>query len=151
MDHVIRPALFESHVERSENEFGPKVVFDAPPNDLSAPRIEDHSEVDGPDCRRHVGDIREPEMVGTGHAEVPIDEVGSRTSGRIPPCCEDGLASSNALDLSVAHQPGDSLTTYPYTKICEFGVNSRRAVGAPGPGMDLSDRFGQISILDGAL
>src|SRR4051812_29825342 len=48
MDHVLRPALSEGHVQGIQDQLGSQMVRHRPADHLAAPDIQDDSEIDKP-------------------------------------------------------------------------------------------------------
>jgi hypothetical protein len=78
MDHGLRAALCDRHVQRIEDQLGPQMRRHGPPDDLPTPRTEHDREEQEPCPRRDVGDVGDPELIRTGRYEDPLDEIGRR-------------------------------------------------------------------------
>jgi hypothetical protein len=70
-------ALRDRHVERVQDELGAQVVGHRPAHDPPRERVEDHCEVQPSFAGALLGDVSDPEPVGPGRGEVPLDQVRS--------------------------------------------------------------------------
>jgi hypothetical protein len=70
-------ALCNRHVERVQDELGAQVVSHRPAHDPPRERVEDHREIQPPFAGALLGDVSDPEPVGPGRGEVPLDQVRS--------------------------------------------------------------------------
>jgi len=57
VDHVVRPALTDGHLQGIDHQFGPQVVCHRPADDFAAEGIEHDSKVEEPCCRGHEREI----------------------------------------------------------------------------------------------
>src|SRR5665213_2000523 len=103
MDHVLRPAPEDRHIERFEDEFGAQVVGHSPTDDATAEHVEYDSQVEKAGPRWDIGDIGNPELIRTVGAEVSIDKIRSRASVAIAHRRDDTFSSRNANDLAFPH------------------------------------------------
>src|SRR6185437_16642961 len=87
-------------LEGVEHEFGAHVGGGAPAHDPAAEHVDDEGDVDGPRPGRHVGEVGDPELVGSGRGEVPVDQVGGSMVG--------GVGQGGA-DLLGPQRPGPAL------------------------------------------
>ena len=139
VDHTGRPPLSQRHVERVQHELGAQVVRHRPADDPSAPRIDHHRQIQEPRPRRHVRDVRHPELVGTRCSEVALNEVRGRTRVAIPSRRPRSPSTRDPLDPGSAHESRDPLAIDRYAVGGELGVDPRNPVGPsregkpPGP------------------
>src|SRR5262249_46876352 len=96
MDYVCRSALREGHVQRLEDELRAEVRCHRPADDATAPRIEHDGEVEEAGPGWDVGDVRDPEPVGSHGGEVAVHEIGSGARLTIADRRADPLASAHA-------------------------------------------------------
>ncbi len=96
----------EGHPERVEHEIGTHVRCELPANDLAVVGVDHEREENEALPAAQIGEVRDPELIAAGGAEVALDQV------RPPPCRGVGdrrpprlPAPLRALDLVSAHQP----------------------------------------------
>ena len=130
----------EGHPERVEDEIGAHVRCELPTDDLAAVGVDDKREEDETLPAAQIGEVRDPELVAAGGAEVTLHqirppprlEVGDRRPPRLP-------ASFRALDPVSAHQPLDpaaaDLLSFPDKRL----PHTARAVGVVVGGVQLAD------------
>ncbi len=139
VDHTGCPPLPQRHVERVQHELRAQVVRHRPADDSSTPRIDHDRQVQESGPRRHVRDVRHPELVGTRCSEVALDEVRGRTRVAIPPRRPRSPSTRDPLDPGPAHEPRDPLATDRYAIGGELGMDPRNPVGPSRALMDLHD------------
>jgi len=66
MDDPVGPPLAQRHVERVEHEVGLEVRRHRPAHDAAAEHVEHDREEQEAGPRRHVGDVRDPELIRGG-------------------------------------------------------------------------------------
>src|SRR5437870_10324731 len=63
MPDVRRPTLRDGHIQRGQDELSPEMGFHRPADHASAPDIEDDGEIEEAGPGRHVGDVRDPQLI----------------------------------------------------------------------------------------
>ena len=139
VDHTGRPPLSQRHVERVQHELGAQMIRHRPADDPSTPRIDHDRQIQEPRPRRHVRDVRHPELVGTRCSEVTLNEVRGRTRVAIPSRRPRSPSTRDPLDPGSAHESRDPLATDRYAVGGELGVDPRNPVGPSRGRMDLHD------------
>jgi hypothetical protein len=130
MDDAVRPPLADRHLQRVEHQFGPQMVGHGPADDLAAPGIQNHCEIEKTARRRHEGDVGNPELVRPESSEIAVDQVGCRSGFLVPPCGNDRAAPAAGTNQpGGAHQPGNAFTPMPLPSCPELGMHPRRAIG----------------------
>jgi len=109
VDNAARLALRDRHVQGVEHDVGLEAGRHRPADDSPAPDIEDDGEVEESGPRRHVGDVRDPELVRAGGREVATDQVVGWTTCRITDRRECRLARRDADEPGLTHESGDAL------------------------------------------
>jgi hypothetical protein len=99
----------------------------------------------------HVGEIAAPDLVGTCRFEATFDEIreGGRLAGRDGGT--DAPPGSGAHDAGYGHEAGDATAAALHALVLELGIDARRAVGAVGVGVCLSDLGKQHQVVKGAV
>ena len=72
MNNVLRAALVQCHLEGIEHQFGPQMRGHGPAHH-AAPRIKDDRQKVKACPRWHVGNVRDPKLIGAGCREVALD------------------------------------------------------------------------------
>ena len=80
VDDAARLALRDRHVQRLDDDVGLEAGGHRPADDATAPDIEHDGEVEEAGPGRHVGDVRDPELVRARGGEVALDQVVGRAT-----------------------------------------------------------------------
>jgi len=92
-----------------------------------------------------LGDVRGPHLIRSRRAEVTVDEIRRRRDvGTTVAPPSPGMHSHQACG---AHQPGNSLGATAPAQTGKFGMDTRRAIGATRPVVDLDDHLDQLGVL----
>src|SRR5438445_3785013 len=75
MNDVRRPTLRDGHIQRGQDELSPEMGFHRPADHASAPDIEDDGEIEEAGPGRHVGDVRDPQLIRARAGELAVDEI----------------------------------------------------------------------------
>src|SRR5215470_18228054 len=97
MDEWLRAgtrAIVEGWFQRIEGEIAPQRARHAPAHDPPGEDVDHEGDVREAPPRRHVGQIRDPQLIRARRHEAPGDEIG-RTHGA-------GVRARRALELSTA-------------------------------------------------
>ncbi len=92
------------HVERIKDQFGAQMIGHRPTDNAPATCIENDGKEKKPRPRRHVGDVRYPQLIGSHRGKVPVDQIGSRPRASISNRRCEPFSPCGALDISLAHQ-----------------------------------------------
>ena len=90
--------------------------------------------------------IGRPDLVRSGSGELSAHQIRRRYPFRVPAGSGDLAAAVNPLDAGLAHQAGHPLSAHSHTLGGEFGPDTGRTIGAPGPAVDLHDPVPQNPI-----
>ena len=93
----------------------------------AAGRIDHDRQIQEPGPRRHVRDVRHPELVGTRCSEVTLNEIRGRTRVAIPSRRPRSPSTRDPLDPGSAHESRDPLATDRYA----VGASSAWIRGTP--------------------
>ena len=110
VNDVCRASLRRRHVEGIEDDGRVQRIPHGPAHDASAEHIEYHGEIEKARGRRHVRDVRDPELIRRGRPEVAIDEI--RCQGRLrygPTRPHRSTTLGDAAETLHAHQARDPL------------------------------------------
>ena len=132
------------HLEGVDDEFGPDVIGDGPPDDAPAEHIEDGTAVDLAVPRRMLRDVDDPELVGSLGYELPLHEIvvdgRSGPSSALP-------AMTHALEIGTAHEPGHPLPPDASSPAkLEFGVDTGCPIVGPGRLVDGEDLVQEVGV-----
>src|SRR5437868_12191540 len=75
--------------------------------DRSGVGVHDKRDVDDPGLRPHVGEVRDPPLVGAGGGEVPIQQVTGPLLTLVRLGSPDLLPAAGTFQAKVTHQPGE--------------------------------------------
>jgi hypothetical protein len=95
----------DSHLQRVQGQVGAKRPRGLPADDEAAERVDDEGHVHEAGPSRHIGEIGNPQLVGSLRGEVTIYQVGWPGGGRIRRGGPASLATADALQAQLAHQP----------------------------------------------
>ena len=136
------PTIPHRHGERFHDEFGPQCVRHRPPHDTPAPGIQHRREIQPSFARRHIGDVRDPKLIGRGRRKITAHQIrrrhGLTTPSRRPP----DAPSLSAGQAGIAHQPRDPLPPTPHALCLQLRVDPgrpRRAAALLMNGLDLGE------------
>jgi hypothetical protein len=149
MNHLGRAALSQRHVESGQDELSAQMRLHGPADDAAAPGIEHDGEVQEAGPGRDVGDVRDPQPIGPGGGELPIDEIRCRLR-RLVPDRRSKLPPADALQLRGPHQAGDALATDVNPLSGQLGMDPRRAVRPSRLAVDPCNQGAQFHIGPGA-
>src|SRR5450631_1237385 len=147
MDHGLRSALRDRHVQRRQNQLGAQMRLHRPAHNAARIHIEHHRQIQKSGPRWNVGDVRYPQSIGSIGVELPIDEVNRTLRTRIGLRCDDIAAQRCTAKPGRSHQSCHTLAAHANSVvISELGMYVRRAVDASGAPMDRLDLPGQRQI-----
>jgi hypothetical protein len=116
----------ERHLERVDHERGAHVGGHRPADDQPGVGVLDGGEVEPALAGAQVGDVSDPQHVGSVGVELPLDKIGGWRDPRDPDCRLEPLARPDAGDTGGFHQPGDPLAADPDPVLePELGVDPR--------------------------
>ena len=87
MDHLLGPALANSHREGVPGECRSQMFGRRPADALAAPGIEHDGYVEEPSRRRHTGDVGDPQLGRAADSEIVIDQIRHWATLVITACC----------------------------------------------------------------
>ena len=145
-DPTVRTPALEGHQQRVSNKLTVRGVAHRPADDASGPQVNDTSEMQPPFAGAELGDVSGPDLVGPRRREVPIDAIRCRCD--VSPAPAPSPARMHAHQPRRPHEPSHSLARTALGEAAKLGVDSRRAVGASRPVMDLDDHRGQLCVSD---
>jgi len=130
MDDAVRPPLADRHLQRVQHQFGRQMVGHRPADNLAAPGIQNYCEIEKTARRRHEGDVGNPELVRPESSEIPVYQVGRRSSFLVPPCGNDrATPAAGANQTGGAHEPGNAFAPVLLPFCPELGMHPRRTIG----------------------
>src|SRR5215469_3876408 len=130
MDHVLRSAAEDRHLERVEHEFGSQMISRCPTDDAPTVHVEDDRKVQKTSPGWNVGNIGDPNLIWSIGFELPIDQVRRWPSVAIADRCDNALSARSAFNSALSHQPGNALSGDGDAIVPEVSVNARAAVRA---------------------
>src|SRR5438128_2661894 len=136
MNDVRRPTLRDGHLQRGQDELSPEMGFHRPADHASAPDIEDDGEIEEAGPGRHVGDVRDPQLIRARAGELAVDEIRRRPGRLVAHRRAERLPPAHALQPGAPHQPGHPLTANVEAAGGELGMNPGDAVGPARLAMD---------------
>src|SRR4051794_14266859 len=80
MNDIAWPTLADGHLQRIEDELCAQVVGGGPADDLAAPDIEHHGEIEEARCRRDERHVCDPQLVRATGGEVAVHQVRGRSA-----------------------------------------------------------------------
>lgn len=128
MDHSVRSALLQRHVQGLEHKFGPKVRAHRPPHDPAAPDIQHDGQVQEASPSRYVGDVSDPELVRPRRVELPVHEISGWRVFLAPPRGPDTPAPADSLNAGGPHDPGHPVQAGQDPAVGKFSVHPRRPI-----------------------
>ena len=114
VDDDTGPTLADRHVQRVQDQRGARMVHRRPADDLAAPGVQHHSEIQKPGRVGDKPDVRDREPVWPRRREVAIHKVGRGpdrfvAAGR----CNPAAAATGARQARAAPQACDAVTSAP--------------------------------------
>jgi len=102
-------AMQERHVQDRHDEVGAQMRLHRPAHHAPTACVEDHGEEVKPLPGRHVGDVRDPHLIGSDGGKCPADEVRSAGTRGIP-SRRDEPPPVTADHATQTHETGHALT-----------------------------------------
>jgi len=122
-------ALPAGHVEGVDDELGPDVIGDRPPDDLAGPRVHDRAAVNPAITGPVLGDVGEPESIGAAGLELALDQIVMGCRGRD---MSPFAAVTHTLEPVIAHEASNPLAAAGKAHAeFEFGMNPRGSIHPP--------------------
>jgi hypothetical protein len=97
----------DGHLEGPGDELGVLVGRHRPPHHLPRADVEDDRQEQESGPGGDVGDVGHPPTVGSRGAEVPLQEVRSRSGPVVSSSGPTELPPGHTLEMGQAHEPGD--------------------------------------------
>jgi hypothetical protein len=133
-------ALSDGHVQGVQDQLGAEVVGHRPADDPAGERVQDHGEVQPALTGALLGDVSDPQAVGSWWTELARDQIRGRCRGRVAASEPVGSAAMDADDTAGAHEPSDTLAADSDVQPqAQLSVDAWGAVGATAAGVDLAD------------
>src|SRR3984957_15667537 len=133
MDHRLRPALRDRHVQRRENQLGAQMRLHRPAHNAARIHIQHHRQIQKSRPRRHVGYIGHPQPIGPVRIELPIDKVDRAFSPRVGLRRDDIAAQRCTAKPGGTHQSRHTLAAHAdAVVISELGMYVRRTIRVLG-------------------
>jgi hypothetical protein len=146
MDHPLRPALSQSHVQGLQDQLGAQMRGHRPAHHPTAPGVHHHGQVQEARPGRDVGDVGHPEPIATLGREVPVHQVRGRTALRIPLRGGDLATPTGSPQPRLTHQASHPLAAHQLAASVQFGVDPRSPIRAPRTCVDSSDSCQKLHI-----
>lgn len=146
VNHVLGFAAEDCHVEGFENEFGAQMIGHRPTDNAAAVDVEIDRKVQKAGPRRNVGDVSDPDLIGTVGFELAIDEIGCRPGIAIADRRNDAFAPRSAFNSAFSHQSRNTLAGDLQPFIDQIGMDSWPSVGAPRVAKDRFDPISQRKV-----
>jgi hypothetical protein len=133
-------ALGDGHVQGVQDQLGAEMVGHRPANDPAGERVEDNGEVRPAVTGALLGDVSDPQAVGSWWTELARDQIRGWRRGRVAASEPVGSAAMDADDTAGAHEPSDTLAADSDVQPqAQLSVDAWGAVGATAAGVDLAD------------
>ena len=148
MDHILRPALQQRHVQRLEDQIRPQVVPHRPADHSTAPRVHDDRYVQEPAPRWHIRDVGHPELVRSLGREVTLHQIRRRPGIPVTLRRAPLLATGRTLQAGQPHQATHTLVVDSPAVVPELGLHPRLAVRLSAEAVDLTHPTQQLLVID---
>ncbi len=142
--------LFRSHLERREPNLGPYSGGHCPADHPSAEGVHHDCQIQESSLRRNIGNVSNPEVVGTIRRKIAVHEVWNRPGSISSQCRSRPFSSAYAAKASFFQEAGNPLWAYADAGGMQSGMNARPAVGTSRFGMNLSDSTSKHHVLSGS-
>ena len=129
-------------VDGIEDQCRLTATVDGPTDHFARVEVKHHAAIELALARRVLGDVSQPQLIGTTGGELALDQV---LTG---PCVLQVLVAlfrpRKTLNAQLAHDPLDQLGVHDETLFdLESGFDPQDSVGAPGASVDIGDGVGQ--------
>ncbi len=104
---ALRLTGIQSLLERVQNEVGAHRIAHTPPNDAAGKDVDHEGDIQPALPSRNVGEVRDPQLVRPGGAELSIDPIQRAWRVAVADRRSHNLAASHALNAQPAHQALD--------------------------------------------
>ena len=133
-------ALGDGHVQGVQDQLGAEMVGHRPADDPAGERVEDDGQVEPALVGALLGDVSDPQAVGSWWTELARDQIRGRCRGRVAASEPVPSAAVDADDTAGAHEPSDPLAADSDVQPqAQLGVDRWGAVGATAAGVELAD------------
>jgi len=147
-----RAAAVEGHLERLDDELRVHVLGHGPADDAATEGVLDRRQVEPALPSGQVGDVGDPEAVGTLASEAAIDEVIGHPDARHADRRAPGAALDQAGEPGLAHEALDPLAPDPHTvAMAELGVHAPDAIDPTSVFVDIADALREPGVGEGAV
>lgn len=129
------------------NQLLAQVTTHRPANDLARETVQNHGQIEPPFPCPDIGDVAEPDLIGSGCREVSIDKVW-RHRQLMPGVGGDfEPASCFGADTILFHQASYSVFTAMNALSLKLMSNARRTINTPAHLVGISDFFQKLLVL----
>lgn len=128
MNHVCGVSPVQRHVESIKDQFGSQMILHSPTDNTPAKCVKNDRNEKKARQRRHVRDIRYPELVGASSGKFPVNQIRSRSSASISNRGCESFSPRGALDVSFTHQSRNATIAHANTFVPEVRLQPRPTV-----------------------
>ena len=142
--------LSDRHLHRIQHGLGPQVVGHRPADDLAAPCVQHHGQIQEARCRRHIGNVSDPKLVRPRRSEVAVNQVWRWPGVLVAPRGRwAAMAMAGPNQSGLPHQPRDWLAAMPLALGPQISMHPRCPIGLTRRRVHGSDPFQQRLVGDG--
>ena len=147
VDHALRLARDERHVQRSNHQVCCLLLTERPAHHLAAVDIKNHRQIDESRPGRDVRHVGHPQLVDAGGGELALHQVRRWTPllvalGRHAP----SSAPADAAQAVGTHDRCNAVVARLDPLVSEFGLNAWHAIGGIAVRMGLTDLLEQHGV-----
>ena len=136
----------DRHLEGVEGEVAAQARRDLPADDEATEDVDDKGHVAEAGVGLHVGQVRDPEPVGSGRAEVALDEIDGALDALVGDRGLPVSSAANAHEPLAPHQALDGATRDRDALQVELAPDLVGAVALSALGVDAADLDDQLLV-----
>jgi hypothetical protein len=138
----------DGHLQGVQDQFGAQRPGGLPADQVAAKGVDDQGHIDKAGPGRHIGQVGDPQLIGSLRGEVPLHQVGGSSGGRIRRGGPLGLATADAFQAQLTHQPLHGAAGHHDPLAVQLAPELAGAVDAQVLGMDPADLDLQLGVAD---
>jgi hypothetical protein len=140
----------DGHLQGVQGQVGAERPGGLPADQVAAEGVDDQGHIDKAGPGRHIGQISDPQLIGSLRGGVPLHQVGWPRGARIRRGGPLGLATADAFQAQLAHRPLHRAAGHRDPLAVQLAPDLAGAVDAEVLGMDAADLRLELAVAHGS-
>jgi len=136
----------DGHLQGVQGQIGAQRPRGLPADDEAAERVDDQGHIDEAGPGRDIGEVGDPQLVGSLRREVPLHQVGWPRGALIRRGGPAGLATADTLQTQLPHEPLHRAAGHRVSLAVQLPPDLAGAIDAEVLGVDPADLGLQLLI-----